>query len=433
MFLKLKKILENNINIDAWKIIERKTTANELFFIKKELDMNRKVNTHEFEIHIYKDFEENKTIYRGSSKASIHPGMNEDEIKNIIAETLESAKYVKNPYYPLAKNDEKAEYNISNFDNKEMREWLPILTEEIYQNDDFENGWINSSELFLNKVEKRIVNSEGVDSKYITYNGILEFVITWKGEEEIEIHDMIHFSDYEKGFISEKIQNKFLIAKARANAQKTPKLENIDVLLTGSPIKEFFNYYYHKTNATNIYQNLSDFKINESIQGENIKGDKLEIILNPFMKNSTGSSPIDSDGYPLKKVNLVQEGILNKYWGDVRFSYYLDIEPTGDISNIQVTPGEKTVKELKKDKYLELIQFSDFQIDYITGDFGGEIRLGWYYDGNGNKISVSGGSISGNIKDTQDEMYLSKETQQINNFKGPKTIKLKNVNINGII
>ncbi|MGM0641435.1 MAG: metallopeptidase TldD-related protein [Thermotogota bacterium] len=433
MFINLKKILEKNVNIDAWKIVEKNITANELFFIKKELDMNRKVKTTELELHVYKDFEEDGKVYRGSSKASIHPGMSESDVEKIINETLESAKYVKNPYYPLAKNPERAEYNISNFDNKKMKEWLPILTEEIFRDNEHDNGWLNSSELFLNKIEKRIINSEGVNSKYITYTGILEFVITWKGEEEIEIHDMIHFSDYEKDFIANKIKEKFIIAKERANAQKTPKLENIDVLLTGSPIKELFNYYYHKTNTANIYQNLSDYKINDSIQGNKIKGDKLNITLDPFMKNSTSSAPIDNDGFLLQKIDLVKDGVLNKYWGDVRFSYYLDIEPTGNMSNIEIAPGDYSEKELKKNEYLELIQFSDFQIDYITGDFGGEIRLGWYYDGNGNKISVSGGSISGNIKDTQDEMYLSKETQQINNFKGPKTIKLKKVNINGII
>src|SRR6056297_1900087 len=133
MFINLKKILEKNVNIDAWKIVEKNTTSNELFFIKNELDMNRKVKTTELEIHVYKDFEENDKIYRGSSKASIHPGMDEADVEEIIKEILESAKYVKNPYYPLAKNPEKAEYNISNFDNKKIREWPPILTEEIFR------------------------------------------------------------------------------------------------------------------------------------------------------------------------------------------------------------------------------------------------------------------------------------------------------------
>lgn len=433
MINKLKKILESNVNIDAWKIIETKTVANELFFIKKELDMNRKIKTNEFEIYIYKDFEENKKVYRGSSKSSIHPEMTEKEINEIIEDTLESAKYVKNSYYPLAKNKEKAEYNISNFDNKDMKEWLPLLTDELFNTDTHEDGWLNSAELFLNKIEKRILNSEGVDSKYTTYNGILEYVITWKGEEEIEIYDMIHFSDYVKDFIKNKINEKFEIAKERSNASKTPKLENIPVLLTGEPLQELFRYYYIKTNSESIYNNYSDLKLNKPVQGENVKGDKLTMVLDPFMKNSTVSQPIDSDGYLLEKVKIMNDGIMEQYWGDIRYSYYLDIKPTGNIGNIEIKPGKYSADELKKEKYLELIQFSDFQIDYITGDFGGEIRLGWYYDGNGNKITVTGGSISGNIKDTHDEMYLSKETQQLNNFIGPKTVKLKNVNINGLI
>jgi len=70
-------------------------------------------------------------------------------------------------------------------------------------------------------------------------------------------------------------------------------------------------------------------------------------------------------------------------------------------------------------------------MDGLTGNFGGEIRLGWYFDGS-NTIPVTGGSISGNIKDLQKEMYLSKELQKDNNFVGPKIVKLLNVSVAGI-
>ena len=72
-----------------------------------------------------------------------------------------------------------------------------------------------------------------------------------------------------------------------------------------------------------------------------------------------------------------------------------------------------------------------FQMDPLTGDFGGEIRLGWYFDGEVTK-PITGGSISGNIKEVESEMYLSSETQRSNNFSGPKTIELHNISLAGI-
>jgi hypothetical protein len=48
------------------------------------------------------------------------------------------------------------------------------------------------------------------------------------------------------------------------------------------------------------------------------------------------------------------------------------------------------------------------------------------------KTAITSGSISGSIKESHKDMYLSKELQTINNFIGPRSIYLKNVSIAGI-
>lgn len=54
----------------------------------------------------------------------------------------------------------------------------------------------------------------------------------------------------------------------------------------------------------------------------------------------------------------------------------------------------------------------------------------WYFDET-RTIPVTGGSISGNIRDVQGRMVLSKELQTENNFIGPKILQLFNVSITG--
>ena len=83
---------------------------------------------------------------------------------------------------------------------------------------------------------------------------------------------------------------------------------------------------------------------------------------------------------------------------------------------------------MKADHFLELLVFSDFEVNPLTGDFSGEIRLGRYFDGE-KTIPVSGGHITGNIENIHNNMFLSKKLQQNNNFIGPKTIQLFNINI----
>lgn len=434
MIEKIINILTNMNGIDGWKINEKKIESKELFFIKKELDMNRAKDVQRINVTVYKDFEEDGKKYRGSSTIKIHPTMKEEEIKNSISTALYAASFVKNEHYHLVKPKVEIQPALENkFSKDSMSNWMPKLTEEIFRTDKYENGWLNSAELFLDKIKVRIINSEGVDVSYETYRGEFEFITNWKepAGEEVELYKDILFSDYNEGVIAESVDEMFKICRDKAIAKPTPVLKDIPVILSGEPVKVFFDYYYVQASAKSVYEHTSIGKIGESIKGGDVKGDKVSISLDPYLDNSTASAPYDEDGFRLSKVSLYEDSILKRYWGNTRFSQYLGIEPTGNIRNIVVNGGSKSVEEFKKEPYLELKVFSDFQMDPLTGDFAGEIRLGWYNDGE-KIIPVTGGSISGNINEAHKEMYLSKELQKINNFSGPKSIKLLNVSIAGV-
>ena len=59
MIDKIKQILISNKNIDGYKIVENNIESNELFFVKKNVDMDRAKNVHHFKVTVYKDIEEN--------------------------------------------------------------------------------------------------------------------------------------------------------------------------------------------------------------------------------------------------------------------------------------------------------------------------------------------------------------------------------------
>lgn len=426
----IKKILLEFKEISGYKIVEENIEANELFFVRKGLDMDRAKKVHHFKVTVYKNFEEAEIKYTGSSTAEIHPTMDEDEIKGVIEGAAFAAGFVKNEYYPLPKPSNVEITTIkSRFSEKPLSQFMQLLTKAVYKVDNFANGGINSTEVFLNKINTRIVNSEGIDVAFEKYAGEIELITDWKEEnEEIELYKDIKFSepDFEK--ITMEVSNMLEISREKAAASSTPVLEDLPVLLTGEPVKEFFSFYYDQASAQYAYNNLSTARLNENIQGSEAKGDLVTLSLDPTLENSTETAPYDKDGIPLLKVNLFEKGVLVNYFGDMRHSYYLKCKPTGLIGNIVVEGGSKACEELKSVPHLELTAFSSFELDSLTGDFAGEIRLGWYFDGN-KKTPVTGGSISGNVNEVQKDMYFSKELQQINNFKGPKTIELSKVSI----
>ncbi|WBW95622.1 metallopeptidase TldD-related protein [Oceanirhabdus sp. W0125-5] len=433
MIDKIKQLLIENKDIDGYKIAETKIESNELFFLKKSIDMDRAKNVHHFKVTVYKDFEEDGTKFKGSSTASIHPTMNDEEIKNALNDAAFAAKFVKNPYYPLVKpSNSNIKLEESEFSKGSLPFWMGEITNALYAPDNYDKGGINSCEIFLDKIYTRIVNSEGVDISNTRYKVMTEFITTWKEDgEEVELYRCLNFSDFDSEEISGEVNSMINISKEKAVAKNTPALGKASVLLTKGAVKDFFSFYDTLSSASAVYQGYSTWKIGQKLQGEEVKGDTVTMILNPFMKNSTNSSCYDDDGFPLAPVPIIEDGILQRYSSNTRFAHYLNIEPTGTINNISVSGGTKTEEELKKDPFMEVVAFSDFSVDDLTGDFCGEIRLAWYFDGD-KKSPVTGGSISGNINEVHNEMFLSKEIQKDNNFEGPKVIKLLNVNVAGV-
>ena len=127
----------------------------------------------------------------------------------------------------------------------------------------------------------------------------------------------------------------------------------------------------------------------------------------------------------------MQAGVLKMYHGGVRCSRYLGMAPTGWFGCTRVAPGSLSMEDMKREPYLWVVNFSDFQLDDFTGHFGGEIRLAFLYDGE-RVTPVTGGSINGSILDSQTCMHFSKELQKSERFEGPYAICFENVAVAGV-
>ena len=111
MVSKIVEIL-HEMNIVDYNIYDEHRKAFEMYFVKHRLDMTRDKEVREIRLRVYRNFEENGTEYLGNSDVYLYPGMDGDEIRELIESAWESALYVKNPYYRLPekvidKNTEK--------------------------------------------------------------------------------------------------------------------------------------------------------------------------------------------------------------------------------------------------------------------------------------------------------------------------------------
>ena len=414
------KVLKNN-NIDEYIINETKKEAYELYMIKKAVDMDRRKNITIYTVTVFKD---NGNDLKGSSVVKVYPSMDEKEIDEVLKDAYYAAGFVKNKSYNLPKGykGEKV-YDKSSLSSMSLEETAYKVKEALYKYDNFEHGWINSSEIFVSKVDERIITSNDADASYEKYSIEGEFVTQWVENSDVEIFSMFSYDELKEEELALMAKEAIINAGYRDKSKEAPVTGKYDVILCDSSVHEFFEYYLTNSRTDMIYQKYSNFKLGENVQGTDIKGDKVSIELK-------SSVPFSKEGIVLKDTKLIEDGVLKAIHGPYNFAEYLGIEPIGNFDGAVIQGGNTSEKDMFVDGTLKIIRFSDFQMDEITGDCFGEIRLALLKKGD-EIIPLTGGSVTINIKDVKDEMLFSKETEDDRGVIIPKCIKFKNINVAG--
>ena len=430
MLSQLISILETQNNLSDWKIKVVEQKGYEIFFVHSKIDMTRAKEVTHYNLMLYKNFIKGES-YTGSSLVSISPGMTSVEIKKLINQGLENASFVKNQSYPILEPTQ-VKSKIKNINEIENKPSLSAILKEIQSLDPKTKEALNSMELFIYEEKKTIVNSRGIHVTSVMPKIYQETITQAKGlEEDVELYFENHYSTIKPGQISKQIQEMVIQTIDRSKAVTTPNLGKFPIILSGTSVVEFFNYYVSKSSARAFYEKLSPFKPNDSIMGKEVRGDMVDLWLEPLLDGSYYSCPFDEDGYPLETIKVIDKGFLIRHWGDLRYSHYVDaVSPTGGLNNFRVAAGQKTLSQLKEKPYVEIVSFSDFQMDTMTGDIGGEIRLGYYFDGT-TTVPITKGSIVGNIIECQNNLTLSQEVHSIMNFCGPQSILLQDAMVSG--
>lgn len=410
--------------IQTYLINEVAQECLELYFIKKELEMRRLKDVKTYEVTIYHDFNEGETLMRGASSSFVYQTMTDDELAQTLQDLYVAAAYVPNPFYKIpSPHSNRSVVKRCVMSDTSLLECANQVVKALYVNDVHEEVFINSSEIYIQKKHHHTLNSEGVDVSYASYSVRGEFVVSCLVPEDVETYQSFEYDDVLAEALIEKVVQTLEMTKDRAMATGAPKAFKYTVLLDAKYIEKLLSYYVAQSSAYFVYSKYSEAKIGDSLQGDEISGDLLQIEL-------CETIPYSHDGILMKDRLLLEDGCLKLIHGPSKYASYLEIEPTGNYKKMKVASGNVGVNDLRVGEYLEIVNFSDFQVDVMTGDFAGEVRLAYYDDGQ-TRIPVTGGSISGNIKEIQRDFKFSKERVLEYGYDGPKLMRLAAVNFVG--
>lgn len=421
----LKDLILLNKEVTYYRIREVKKNSFQIFFVHKNLETIRNTDTKDVKVKIYV-LHDGKL---GDSEFTVYASNTEDEIIEKINSSVAKAKLVSNEVYTLPEKDCGFYPNDTNFNDYSLAELAKLTEEAVYKADSYKDGSINALEVFITKLEETIKNSNGLEKTQVLYDAMIEAIPTWNGKREsVELYEQYHFNSLDVDKITAEIDDKMQAVKARYEAVKLDNINGINVLLRPLEISSIVSEFASDLNYGSIYQKANIFEIGDDIQ-KDAKGDLLTISVKAKVTGSTQSRSFDADGVTLKDTLLIEDGKVKNYFGSNQYAQYLKMDVTGNLPCIELKGGSKCMECIRKEPYLECVSMSGIQVDKYNDYIGGEVRLGYYYDGK--KVTpVTGISISGKLSEVLKEMYLTRECVQDDAYYGPKLMLLKGMSIN---
>ena len=124
--------------------------------------------------------------------------------------------------------------------------------------------------------------------------------------------------------------------------------------------------------------------------GEQVFGNGIELIDNPFLEYGLGSRSFDGEGRPVQLTKLVEDGRLTQWLLNGPSARQLGLKPNGfasagfgdppgiATSNLHLTPGEKSPEELisSAGKVLQITEMFGPSINANTGRHTRGVALG---------------------------------------------------------
>ena len=413
---------------DAWEIADTKEEGWEFYFIRKRLDQNRVKLVEHIRVTVYK--KSGDGIFLGSAGGEIAPTADEAEAKQIIDGLLRNAAYVRNPFYTLngpfegmseAAGEPVDPAAIAQDFIEAMRSVPETATEDI-------NSW----ELFVSAKNRRFVNSEGVDVASSFPACMLEAVINARRDgHEIELYRLYRSGGCDRETLTRDISETLRYGKDKLIAKDTPNLGKADVVFSTDAALEIYDWFTMRMNAAFKVRGLSDWEAGKPV-AEDATGDRVTVTAVKHLPNSSRNAACDAEGAPVRETVLIEDGVARHFLGSRQFSQYMGLEASFQPGNIVVTGGSLSADELRQGQFLEVVEFSDFQVNPMNGDIAGEIRLAYWHDGE-TETAVSGGSVTGTMADFAKTMKMSKETRQYDCRVIPAVTRLEGVTVTGVV
>ena len=407
-------------NIEEYEIYLVEKNIYETIFLKNQADNEREIRDFEYFIRILsqKKDETGIGVIKGNS-------MEKGQIdKNIDICAMLSKFNSSSPYYFPGKTHIS---DLNTADKKILDDPITIkkdLAEELIaeasQQKDVKTTFgrfrIHSYHNFL-----RNSNAINLDSKKTFF--FVEFALKAQENGKLsEFWDVGYYKEKEHLKFNERVNNWARRAKDTLRAEEPKPANDAIVIFSPSVLRAAINTVigFHSL-AVAHFEKVSRYNI-----GDKVASDNITLIDDGLLDGGLSSNSWDSEGNPQQETEVLKNGVFRNRLYDQKYAISDNVHSTGNakraesgtvvngISNLKILPGDISLEEMisnvKEGYYIE--QFSWLHPDDISGNFGAEIRNGYYIKNGEFQNPIKLGNVSGNVLEmVKNCLYISKERE----------------------
>lgn len=440
---------------DDWQCAVRRDDEAQMYLIGSRVEEQRRVTNARAQVVLYNDHPpaggEGAGLARGSAALTLSDGDLADPARLAarLGDGVAMARLTDNPPFTLPAMPADG-FPAVHVNDDELARDLPGALETIRNELEQAVGTqpgvrLSSAELYATHASTAFRNSRGLSIAYDGTLTSLDFALLARaGDQEVEFHATLTRRRPVDLQIARTIAVYATYARDMARATP-PATHNGPVILSGdalgfasSPaiggVAGFFSPIGFQTSGQAAFQKLARCAPGAFITDEEPRGDRMTALSDALRPWGTYTAPFDENGVPAVTAPLIEDGVLRRYWTDMRSAAWLgESQPTGNFAGLSIAPGRWRLEDLRSvadGPVYEIVSFSLMMPDPITGDFVAEIRLGYRHDATG-VHPIKGGSLSGNIFTAFQDARFSADTFSDGAYYGPMSIRFGSLSIAG--
>lgn len=421
--MKIAPVVEavRQAGFEEYVITRQEKRERQRYLLRDRSESERTVESEQYEVTLYADYRAADKKYRGSYFFILKPG---EDLKAYLEAAEVGIRLVKNRPYELVAPE--AYPVVETFDERcrKYGEVFDDLGGIIARTANADGVRLSSAELYLTETATELYTSTGIDAgKKKTTITVDVTLLSADREPGAETH--FHCTRRRVGDLAleRRIDSHRVYVRDMAHVEVPPS-GPATVVMPLDDVYALFSPLIFHTSAR-----ARDFGVNRIRLGDALEGcERLSIISDGLIPYGLFSGAFDEEGIKGQVSAVIENGRFGKYWATKQYADYVGVDPTGAFRNLVLKTAAP--QDIGTDDFVRIVQFSDFSIDAMTGDFVSEIRFGYHHQGPAVK-PIKGGSVSGNLFRALPQMILGGATVFEGNYSGPSLVAFRGLTVAG--